>query len=137
MSDDKPSRDIHSPADALSSPQFAEMLDKVLANPEIISAVASALSSGSKEEKVAEVKATVAPKNETPPAPEAALAEKLPELMSVLKPMLSGSGKSSPVSDRRACLLNAMKPYLNDKRCEAIDYMVKFSQLAELIKAMN
>ena len=117
-----------------SGSQISQMLDKVLSNPELIATVASALSASASKESEAE------PKKESVPsfAVPADLGDKLPEIMNMLKPMLgpASSGKSRE-SDNRACLLNAVKPYVNPHRCEAIDYMIKFSRLAELIKSMN
>ena len=126
---------IRDPASALASPQFSEMLGKVLANPQIISAVASAVSGGGtekkKEEPAAEASATpsydgIFPDN---------ISDKLPEIISVLGPVLSGKGEAKVrADDRRCCLLRAIKPYVSDSRQEAIEYMIKFSLLAELLR---
>ena len=68
------------------------------------------------------------------------MMQKLPEVMKLITPVLS-SGKKGvaevDTSDKRSCLLTAIKPYLNPARCEAIDYMIKFSQLSEIIKQIN
>ncbi len=119
------------------------MLEKVLANPQIINMVASAVGSSSTEEEIG----TPPPAKE--PSADAALsralpegfAEKLPEIMSVLSPMLSGSKTGSGAQqlreDRRACLLRALKPYLSKERCEAIDYMLAIGRISELLKTIN
>ena len=120
------------------------MLGKLLANPQIIESVASALSG--ERESVApplQAKATVVPEKEKSAPPDIAdMAQRLPEIMSMLAPVLqqnggAGSDKAHAVSDKRACLLNAMKPYMSPQRCEAIDYIIKFSQISEILKKIN
>ena len=127
-------------------PNFSQLLDKVLANPEIITAVASALSqnsSKSEEETPSETSATSAETvAETPSAPPdiAVMAQKLPEVLKLLTPSQTEGKKSAPLShsaDSRACLLNAMKPYMSKQRCEAIDYIVGFSRIADVLKHLK
>ena len=71
------------------------------------------------------------------------VADKLPELVAALAPVLSslkggGSGHSStPKGDRRTCLLVALKPYLCRERCEAIDYMIKLGRLSEIFRTLG
>ena len=74
------------------------------------------------------------------PSPLSALAanpdllSKLPELISVMKPLLGGNASTSIETDKRLALLCAMKPYLSPKRCEAIDYITKMSKLGDTLK---
>lgn len=67
------------------------------------------------------------------------IMSKLPEMISVIKPLMSGNheGKSSHAFDKRLALLAALKPYLSPKRCEAIDYIAKMSKLSETFKEMK
>ena len=139
------SNDTNSAGGGTVPPNFSEMLDKVLSNPEIISTVAAALSKGGEEpEKEKEntvVKGETA-ENEGTSADVSAMMEKLPEVMKLVGPMMSkGTGSGRPpltkTSDKRACLLSAIKPYMNPHRCEAIDYIIKFSELSELIKKIR
>ena len=102
---------------------FSQMLNKVLENPEIIRAVAQALASGESGSPSAPEKAE--PKVAAP----AALFEKLPQIADTLK--LSGGGRSG---GKHTSLLVSLKPYVSKKRCDAIDNMVKYSRIAELIK---
>ena len=148
MSDTNNARSSESSAAGTGLPTgFSEMLDKVLANPQILTTVASALSSVSAE--TAGATASSPPKNEpgeseaesTASSPEIdAMMQKLPEMMKLISPMISSGGKGSPMgktSDKRSCLLSAIKPYLSPARCEVIDYIIKFSQLSEIIKQIN
>ena len=124
-----------------ASPEFSRMLDKVLSNPEILSSVAAALSKDgkgpTKEVFVNEPKE----KEVAGDSPDIeAMMQKLPDVMKIVGPMMSkGEGKSAPSrpNDKRICLLSAMKPYLSPHRCEAIDYIIRISELSELIKKIR
>ena len=39
--------------------------------------------------------------------------------------------------ERHVALLCALKPYVNPNRCEAIDYIIKISEISQLLKKMN
>ena len=140
--------DVNQRADIGLPNDFSAMLDKVLSNPDILTTVASALSGVSSNASGEESnKETQTPKAEESVAAAApldtdALMQKLPQMMKLLSPMLSGAGvqnhPSAPLpSDKRTCLLLAIKPYMSQERCEAIDYIIKFSQLSEILKAIN
>jgi hypothetical protein len=50
------------------------------------------------------------------------------------------SGEKSTHSKRdhdRDCLLRALKPYLSHDRGQAIDYIIKFSSIAEVLKNLS
>ena len=130
-------REREDAADASLSPQISSAIDKILANPELITMVASALG-GSAAEK----KPSPEAKDETAAvAQNDDISEKLPDIMATLAPLMTSlQGKSlakpSPRQDRRSCLLNALKPYLCRERCEAIDYMIKLGRISELFKTI-
>ena len=70
------------------------------------------------------------------------LMAKLPEVISVIKPIVSGEGKKEggdkkPTFDKRTALLVALKPYLSPRRCEAVDYMIRLSKLGDLLKTIT
>ncbi len=131
--------------------QLSAMIDKILANPELIGMVASALGPVPKgesakseadadKEQTAEGDSVSAGAVSSDTASDA--AEKLPELVAAIAPMLSslGGGHSShstPKGDRRTCLLVALKPYLCRERCEAIDYMIKLGRLSEIFRTLG
>ncbi len=62
-----------------------------------------------------------------------------PELLAKLMPMLGGGelAKRSPSDERRCALLRAIRPYLSPERRDAIDYMLKFSKLTDLMRAFE
>lgn len=125
---------------------IANAMEQVLAHPELISMVASALGASQKN---AEEKKESEPKPETTPA--VATAEQTPSsgsetpsemlaVMAKLSPLLSGLSKGSlgaKTDDRRACLLRALKPYVSAGRREAIDYMIGLSQVTDLLKQLS
>lgn len=108
--------------------QISDAFQKILANPEIISTVASAIGMPSPiksdEEKPS------APDGEAPKAD--ALAAFAPILNSISK-----KDSSPRISSNQASLLRALKPYVNPNRCEAIDYIIKISEISQLLKKIN
>lgn len=116
--------------------QISEMIDKLLAKPELINMVASAIGrtpteKGEENDKERSDNAAASAK-----APS---SEALAGLASSLAPALAALGKpasreSTKKSDRRDCLLVALKPYLCRERCEAIDYMIKLGRISELMR---
>ena len=128
---------------------ISEAISKIMANPEILSSVASALgasspiatknpeptedSDRSEETESIVAKAPSSSPTEAPPADIGAVVSTLAPLLSGL----SGGAKKFPEikhDDKRACLLRALKPYLSPGRREAIDYMISLSQISDLIK---
>lgn len=111
---------------------------KLKEHPEIISAVASALS-GSSSDNTEAAQETKADLSAAPPFP----IEKLSEVMMTLGPMLSDA--SSPAGkeikgsreDHRYALLCALRPYLSEERREVIDYILKFGKIGELLKKIK
>lgn len=116
----------------LGNIDFTEKLNEILNNKDLMAQISS----------IAGVKQEEAPKS--PPSLDGLLSNpdimsKLPEIMSVLKPMISQpEGKqSSGGYDKRIALLTALKPYLSTERCDAVDYIAKMSKLSELLKNLN
>lgn len=131
-------RSIAAPQEA--SDGFSDALSGILSNPEIMATIASMAGklkgSGApqkSEEQNQNQDAGAAPQSEgsRPSLP-------LPEAVSALAPLLTGEGiKHSQRDSDRACLLRALKPYLSPGRSEAIDYIIKFSSIAELLKNLS
>ena len=124
-----------------SSADIAGAIAKLREHPEIISAVAGALSSSNSSEQVNED----VPNVESSPTPVNFPIEKISEVVTTLAPMLSEIGGKSPIGkeitgsreDHRYALLCALRPYLSRDRREMIDYMLKFGKIGELIKRMK
>jgi hypothetical protein len=105
-------------------------IDKLLANPELINMVASAIGKS----------APVTDEKEQNAVPVSSKTGSVPDVISSIAPVLSalkGADGHNSRSDHRSCLLAALKPYLCKERCEAIDYMIKLGKISELLKNMS
>lgn len=113
---------------------FSSILNGILSNPEMMAMISSMAGKLKNENTPAESEAAEA--SET--AASTSAPERLPEAISALAPLLSGEGvKHSKRDNDRACLLRALKPYLSPGRSEAIDYIIKFSSIADLLKNLS
>lgn len=115
-------------------------MEKLLAHPELISMVASALG-GQSAPPTADTPQAEAPSGEavvTSAAAQDASAGST-DLTSALLPMLTrlGNLKASPQNSPHSALLCALKPYVSPARREAIDYFMKFSQMSALISGLK
>ena len=109
---------------SLGGSQISDAFQKILEHPEIISSVATAIGM---------------PAPNADPKAETSDASK-PDALSAFAPILNSlSHKDSPgrISSNQASLLCALKPYVNPNRCEAIDYIIKISEISQLLKKMN
>ncbi len=149
--------------DKTNASPFSEALEKLMANPEIISMVASSLGSinqgevkneAPQSEDVSADEGIKEAQENTASSTEAASASPTPnigELMSSLAPMLSalkssGGGTATPIgvkdphareAQNRAALLCALKPYVSEGRRDAIDYIIRISQVSDILKSLN
>ena len=108
--------------------QISEAFQKILQNPDIISNVAAAIGM-----PIPGKKGGIS-QQDTGNASEAA------EAISTIAPLLSTMSKkdsSHKISSDQACLLRALKPYVNDNRCQAIDYIIKIAEISQLMKKTN
>ena len=118
-----------------SESDFSSVLGNILSNPEMLSSIksiAQKLQSDAAQNQIAEQKA-----EEQPPSPEVSDTQnaKATQAISALAPLLSADfSKLSRSDDKRACLLRALKPYLSEGRCEAVEYIIKFSAISDIIK---
>jgi len=81
------------------------------------------------------------------PAITPEMMAKLPQMMSALAPIVGGSqsgggeqsgGRSAPNdAERRKKLLAALKPYLSDHRREAVDGILKVTEMTELLGGLG
>lgn len=109
---------------------FSLALNEILSNPEMlskISAMAETLKSAEKN-----VQSVPAQESEGGASDASSLAEKFPEVLGML------SGKSSGIQqNRRSELLCALKPYLSQGRADAIDQIIKLSELSSIFKKLS
>ena len=119
--------------DTPSSDPIPEMLGSILSNKELMDKISAIVGT-----PVADAN------NNAPSSPASILSDpdvmaKLPEVISVLRPMMDGKHgeekkEHARANDRRTALLCALKPYLSPKRCEAIDYITRLEKLGDVIK---
>lgn len=143
-----PNQAAHSDTSPLS-----DTLSTLLSNPEMMEKIRSIAGQLSSQ--------PAAPVNENPPAlsanalPADGLASvlsdpdlmaKLPQMMAVLKPMLSDNGniekgslhnRPKSTEDCRNDLLLALKPFLSPERCNAIDTMLRIAKLGTVIRQIK
>ena len=125
-------------ADAVSSSQISDMIEKLLSNPELISTVASAL--GKTPPTAENVRENSAEKSvsDTDTPKDAQIGELMSGIAPVLARLKAGDkGTADTKGDRRVCLLSALKPYLCKERCDAIDYIIRLGKISELFKNMS
>lgn len=110
-------------------------LDKLMANPQIISMVASALGGASPPKVQAEsAPATAEPTEQQEEAAPVSAAPSLPsldKLMPLIGKLAGSSSKST--SFKHEQLLCAIKPYLSPSRCQAIDQIIRISKMSAII----
>ena len=92
---------------------------------------------------MSEVKENSAGTKEVSNEPEGLPAEEFNQLLGsigTVAPLVRsifGGGECSPASKRRECLLLALKPYLSEGRCEAIDYLIRIGRIGDAIRALQ
>ena len=125
-----------------SSDALSGAMEKLLAHPELISMVASALKG---QDSAPSPQASEEKKggdgNEAFPTSVGNIGNReSSDVLSSLMPMLSKLGSmssNSATSAPHAALLCALKPYVSPTRREAIDYFMKFSQMSALISGLK
>lgn len=124
-----------------SPDQLPQLLNTLLTNKELMEKISGIMGPPSENKTRNE---TDAPSDIGAVLSDPEIMSKLPEVISVLRPMLGdGTKQASPKSehthanDQRMALLCALKPYLSPKRCEAIDYFTRISKLGDMIKNLK
>ena len=125
-----------SPKNVDENEKLSSALNQIFSNPQMLSAISSMAQSLKSNNSVAspvEANATEKEKSEPPPSQSAsAIPEKLPELLNMLSQNSSGIKQS-----HRNELLCALKPYLSQSRSDAIDKIIRFSELSSVFKALT
>ena len=132
-----------STAEAL--PSLSEAIEKLMANPEIISMVASAIGNSPHTAQSEDPQSEENSKEESAAVMAAPSSPDLGNILSTLSPLISGFGKkgnnnphdnSDSIRNREA-LLCALRPYISQGRREAIDYILQLSRISELLKQVK
>ncbi len=141
---------IREPQQGAQSLDISSAIERLMANPELISMVASSLGINKKEPQDSHPSPAPAPTSAPvavpPPAPQTVpplstdSLDVSPDAIAALTPllgMLTGKGGTTKKDDDRACLLRALKPYVSRGRCEAIDTILQLSRLSDMLRHMN
>jgi hypothetical protein len=117
--------------------KLSSTLNEILSNPQMLSAISSiaqGLKSGNsaqaleKKDIPSESGRENAQKNES----DASIQSKLPELLNMLS-----QGNGNAKQSQRSELLFALKPYISQSRSEAIDKIIRFSELSSVFKSLS
>lgn len=115
---------------------FSAVLGNILSNPDMMSTIKNLAEQLKSDSPPVDVTATNTESTTEEPTPPQ--SPKMPDAISALAPLLSTDfSKLSREDDRRSCLLRALKPYLSEGRCEAIEYIIKFSAISGIIKNLS
>lgn len=122
---------------SLGGDGISSALGEIFSNPEMLSAISSMaekLKAGeSRENKGAQNSENSADEHSSgSESPNGALTEKLPEIIGMLS-----QKENDPLQRQRADLLYALKPYLSKNRCDAIDRMIRISELSSVFKNLS
>ena len=103
-------------------------IDKLMANPQIINMVASALGTPSAPSP------SENDEKKTPSSNDVSTTAAMPQLDKLLPLIGKLSNSSSEKSTfKHEALLCAIKPYLSPSRCQAIDQIIRISKMSALI----
>ena len=119
--------------------KLSSTLNEILSNPQMLSAISS-IAQGLKSSNSAQalekkdIPSESGRENENTQKNEsdASIQSKLPELLNMLS-----QGNGNAKQSQRSELLFALKPYLSQSRSEAIDKIIRFSELSSVFKSLS
>lgn len=114
---------------AVENEKLSLALGEIFSNPQMLSAISSmaqSLKNGAPSEEKSDASSEA--------RANAPTADKLPELLNMLS---SGSDASNVKQSHKNELLCALKPYLSQSRSEAIDKIIRFSELSSVFKNLS
>ena len=113
--------------------KLSSALNEIFSNPQMMSAISSmaqSLKNGDPAKAPTEEKSEATAKTALP----SSATDKLPELLNMLS---SSSSNSNIKQSHRSELLCALKPYLSQNRSDAIDKIIRFSELSSIFKKFS
>ena len=122
-----------------STPKFGDneklsnALSEIFSNPQMLSTISSMAQSLKNKEITPQSEKEEKPHENTNVATSSEISQKLPELLN----MLSSQGGSGIHQNHRSELLCALKPYLSQNRSDAIDKIIRFSELSSVFKNLS
>lgn len=119
----------------IENEKLSTALNEIFSNPQMLSAISSMaknLKDGDHSSVTAEKKEEAKEETPTNGASAASVTDKLPQLLNMLS-----SSTSNIKQSRRSELLCALKPYLSQNRSDAIDKIIRFSELSSVFKNLS
>lgn len=123
----------------IENEKLSTALNEIFSNPQMLSAISSMAKnlkdgdhSSVTTEKKEEAKEEIKEETPTDGASAASVTDKLPQLLNMLS-----SSTSNIKQSRRSELLCALKPYLSQNRSDAIDKIIRFSELSSVFKNLS
>ena len=107
--------------------KLSSALNEIFSNPQMLSAISSMAQSLKSKESASS--ATQNENSSEKPSDAPTINDKLPELLNMLS-----SNSSNVRQSNRSELLCALKPYLSQSRSDAIDKIIRFSELSSVLK---
>ena len=108
--------------------QISDAIQKILANPKIISDVAAAIGMSPPARSDEAI-----PSEEHSSGGDSILSSLAPTFKALSTPGGTGAG----VSKDQACLLRSLKPYVSEGRRQAIDYIIRITEISQLLKSSH
>ena len=135
----------HEKSSEQTVPSLSDAIERLMANPEIISMVASAMGSSPLSAQSENTQSENTQKEETKAVTAVPSSPDIGNILSALSPIISGFGRSgdknqkegSDSAHNREALLYALRPYISQGRREAIDYILQLSRVSELLKQVK
>lgn len=119
----------------MSAEELQGAVQSILANPAFGQILGQLQGKGEEEQK-----------NPAMPAITPEMMQKLPQMMSALAPLVGGagkekssggSGKEGHEGEKRKRLLAALRPYLSDGRRDAVDQILKVTEMTDLLGTLG
>lgn len=118
-------------------PDLSAAIGKIMEHPELISMVASVLNESPAEPQKPSEEAQKTEVASDTQAPTADVMASLAPMLSRLSSLGTQGAKDIGLDPNHRQLLCALKPYLSDSRRNAIDYILKISQMSGLLKGLR
>ena len=116
--------------------KLSSALNEIFSNPQMLAAISSMAQNLKSGENTSPSPPTEQSEQKEENTTDAAtsVTNKLPELLNMLS---SNSNTSNIRQSHRSELLCALKPYLSQSRSDAIDKIIRFSELSSVLKNLS
>ena len=113
--------------------KLTSALSEIFSNPQMLSTISSMAQSLKNKDMASPSEKEEKKAVDSDTATSSEISQRLPELFNMLSPQ----GSSGVSQNRRSELLCALKPYLSQSRSDAIDKIIRFSELSSVFKNLS